>query len=308
MALPEVLLSERIFLALKIAETRYFRMPFYQSEFSTREYKTPPLLWVCKVSIPPTSGRIAKEILDRTALPLNSSASLPNEMSHNQPCYFQICRNGRTTITDSVALPCKQCPQCLCGNYCRSCGIWTFYGTPNTSPAPSSDTLCDVCRISSNSNSCISCHWTFGLEGTSRICWWCKKKGVKSRSILTQQIYYCYICHAEMYPPTSESRPMHGRICHICEVFRQSQRTKFGNERASYCRKCDFALKSGGKGRTCVLCAMEEEALVEATTSATFAKRLSFGKLRQTLSGWWTRALSGAQYTNRPRRYSITRQ
>jgi hypothetical protein len=69
------------------------------------------------------------------------------KMSHNQPCYFQICRNGRTIITDSVARPCKQCPPCLSGKFCRLCGCWLFASAPDSILPRSSKALCDVCRI-----------------------------------------------------------------------------------------------------------------------------------------------------------------
>jgi hypothetical protein len=117
-------------------------------------------------------------------------------------------------ITVTWTMPCKKCPPCLCGTYCRSCDCWLF-SIPGQDIKPSTNLLCDIClrtqQGSSSHVTCKTCHWKFNsIHVRFHISWWCRKRGLRRTSILHPRIYYCYICHEEMHPPSSESRPTHG--------------------------------------------------------------------------------------------------
>lgn len=68
-----------------------------------------------------------------------------------------------------------------------------------------------------------------------------------------------------MYPPSTKSRPTHGRICYVCENKRELQRAQVGLTQDRCCTRCNMTTRPGGSG-TCTLCCWEEaEGLFEKT-------------------------------------------
>lgn len=235
------------------------------------------------------------------------------ESPHQQPCYFQISRHGSRSFVDSNGEPCRKCPPYLSGEYCRSCDQWLF----GTKLPPSR--LCHWCLgrgQPGNCAFCAACHFPLHKNPSASkhamySCWRCRKKGVTKCGDLPIHLYYCRLCEEEMYPPTKKSRPRHGRICHICEVARDIQRTKFGNERKEFCPPCDFDQQTRDTNGmcSCNYCDMAKEirAIARKCNTINPWKGLwnrIFGNTR-----WCKQTPGQAQKANpsRPRRYSIIR-
>lgn len=182
------------------------------------------------------------------------------------PCYFQISRQDSGLFVDTTGTPCRKCPLCLSGNTVSlaiagssttqiqrmqlniQCVLLVYVKIVYGGDTDQLGHLrCLSLPMERNASAAKDAQYSF---------WRCRERSVKKYRDLPTRLYYCYLCREEMYPPTPDSRPRHGRICHICEAARNIQRTKFGIERQRFCPRCDFSLNGL---HTCSGCDAEKE-------------------------------------------------
>lgn len=108
--------------------------------------------------------------------------------------------------------------------------------------------LCQDCALRTSLRKCTSCSWTVDTKDgfETGICTRCAPR-LDPDSEAIQRLHYCAHCKAEMYPPTSKSRPFHSRLCYQCELARIAGFASLAKDPHQvpyhFCKRCDWVLK-----------------------------------------------------------------